>query len=245
MSFAPTRWRLPSARSLQSRIVALFALLMFVDPGRRVPAHQHGRGRRRAQDRRRRARHRRARSSCRVMDQSAQRLVQGARVLSSDFAFRQAISTGDRETIASTLRNHGDRIDAAYMTLIGLDRRVVADSFDSSAEGRPFAFQRLIVQAERDGKAVAMVGVDGALYQVVVVPVLAPVPIAWVAMGFAVQRHVHAGPAPAHGPRRVVREPPAQWLLVAAREHAAGRLRPTLLQEFAAGHLQGDNAPRR
>ena len=54
---------------------------------------------------------------------------------------------------------HGDRIDAAYMTLIGLDRRVAADTIDSGAEGYPFAFPRLIAQAERDGKAVAMVSV--------------------------------------------------------------------------------------
>ena len=122
----------------------------------------------------------------RLMDQSALRLAHGARLLSSDLAFREAIGTGDRETIASVLRNHGDRIDATYMTLIGLDRRVVSDTLDPVEQGAPFPFPRLIAQAERDGKAVAMVHVRGALYQVVVVPVLAPVPTAWVAMGFAV-----------------------------------------------------------
>jgi len=122
----------------------------------------------------------------RLMDQSALRLAHGARLLSSDLAFREAIGTGDREVIASVLRNHGDRIDAAYMALIGLDRRVVSDTLDPVEQGAPFPFPRLIAQAERDGKAVAMVHVRGALYQVVVVPVLAPVPTAWVAMGFAV-----------------------------------------------------------
>src|SRR3954453_14678233 len=179
------RWFAPRARSLQRRIVVLFVLLMLLVQGggfllistagvtgaRQTVADELVTG---------------ERVFTRLLDQSAQRLVQGARVLSADFAFREAISTGDRETIASVLRNHGDRIDAAYMTLIGLDRRVVADTVDSGAEGRAFAFQRLIAQAERDGKAVAMVGMNGALYQVVVVPVLAPVPIAWVVMGFAV-----------------------------------------------------------
>ena len=236
-----TRWRLPLRDSLQGRIVALFVLLMVVVQGggfvlidtagvagaRKTVADELATG---------------ERVFLRVMDQSAQRLAQGARVLSSDFAFRQAISTGDRETIASTLRNHGDRIDAAYMTLIGLDRRVVADSFDSTAEGRPFAFQRLIVQAERDGKAVAMVGVDGALYQVVVVPVLAPVPIAWVAMGFVVNDTFM------QDLRRLTgldvsfasRPPNGWWSLPASTLPVA--MRPTLLQEFAAGHLQGDSA---
>ena len=235
------RWALPAFGSLQSRIVALCLLLMLVVQGggfvlintagvagaRKTVADELATG---------------ERVFLRVMDQSAQRLAQGARVLSSDFAFRQAISTSDRETIASTLRNHGDRIDAAYMTLIGLDRRVVADSFDSSTEGRPFAFQRLIVQAEREGQAVAMVGVDGALYQVVVVPVLAPVPIAWVAMGFAVNDTFM------QDLRRLTglevsfasRPPNGMWSLPASTLPSS--LRPTLLQEFAAGHLQGEAA---
>lgn len=130
-------------RSLQSRIVALFVVLMLAVQGggflltsaagvagaRQTVADELATG---------------ERIFLRVLDQSAQRLVQGARVLSADFAFREAISTADRETIASVLRNHGERIDAAYMTLIGLDRRVIADTFDTAAEGRPFAFQRLI-----------------------------------------------------------------------------------------------------
>jgi len=235
------RWRLPAARSLQSRIVALFVLLMVVVQGggfvlintagvagaRKTVADELATG---------------ERVFLRVMDQSAQRLVQGARVLSSDFALRQAISTGDRETIASTLRNHGDRIDAAYMTLIGLDRRVVADSFDSSAEGRPFAFQRLIAQAERDGKAVAMVGVDGALYQVVVVPVLAPVPIAWLAMGFAVNDMFMQDLRRLTGlDVSFASRPPSGWWSLPASTLPVS-MRPTLLQEFAAGHLQGESA---
>ena len=235
------RRRMPALHSLQSRIVALFVLLMLLVQGggfvlintaglagaRKTVADELATG---------------ERVFLRIMDQSAQRLVQGARLLSSDFAFRQAISSGDRETMSSTLRNHGDRIDAAYMTLIGLDRRVVADSFDSSTEGRPFAFQRLIAQAERDGKAVAMVGVEGALYQVVVVPVLAPVPIAWVAMGFAVNDTFM------QDLRRLTgldvsfasRPPNGLWSLPASTLPVS--MRPTLLQEFAAGHLQGDAA---
>jgi len=233
--------RLPPPRSLQSRIVALFVLLMVVVQGggfllistagvagaRKTVADELATG---------------ERVFMRLLDQSAQRLVQGARVLSSDFAFRDAIATSDRETIASTLRNHGDRIDAAYMTLIGLDRRVVADTLDSDAEGRPFAFQRLIAQAERDGKAVAMVSVNGALYQVVVVPVLAPLPIAWVAMGFAVndtfmqdlRRLTGLDVSFASHP------PNGVWALPAST--LAASMRPTLLQEFASGHLQGEAA---
>jgi HAMP domain-containing protein len=235
------RGRLAPMRSLQSRIVLLFLLLVVVVQGggflltntagvagaRKTVEDELATG---------------ERVFLRVMDQSAQRLVQGARVLSSDFAFRDAISTGDRETIASTLRNHGDRIDAAYMTLIGLDRRVTADTLDAGAEGRAYGFQRLIAQAERDGKAVAMVSINGALYQVVVVPVLAPVPIAWVAMGFAVNDVFM------QDLRRLTgldvsfasRPPNGGWALPASTLPVA--MRPALLQAFAGGQLQGDAA---
>jgi diguanylate cyclase (GGDEF)-like protein len=233
--------RLPPLRSLQSRIVALFVLLMVVVQGggfllistagvtgaRKTVTDELATG---------------ERVFMRLLDQSAQRLVQGARVLSSDFAFRDAIATSDKETIASTLRNHGDRIDAAYMTLIGLDRRVVADTLDPDAEGRAFSFQRLIAQAERDGKAVAMVSKNGALYQVVVVPVLAPLPIAWVAMGFAVNETFM------QDLRRLTgldvsfasRPPNGLWALPASTLPTS--MRPILLQEFASGHLQGETA---
>jgi diguanylate cyclase (GGDEF)-like protein len=181
----PKRSIASKLRSLQGRIVALFiVLLLVVQGGGFLLITGAGMASARVTVAEELATAERV--FLRLMDQSALRLAQGARLLSSDFAFREAIGTGDRETIASVLRNHGDRIDAAYMTLIGLDRRVVSDTLDPAAEGAPFAFQRLIAQAERDGKAVAMVHVRGALYQVVVVPVLAPVPIAWVAMGFAV-----------------------------------------------------------
>jgi diguanylate cyclase (GGDEF)-like protein len=226
-------------RSLQSRIVVLFLLLMLVVQGggfvlisttgvagaRKTVSDELATG---------------ERVFLRLLDQSAQRLSQGARVLSADFAFREAISTGDRETITSVLRNHGDRIDAAYMTLIGLDRRVVADTFDTHAEGRPFAFQRLIAQAERDGKAVAMVGMGRSLYQVVVVPVLAPVPTAWVAMGFAVNDGFMQDLRRLTGldVSFVARSPAGEWTMPAST--LPGVLQPPLLDEFAAGRLQAE-----
>ena len=231
----------PRLRSLQSRIVALFVVLMLIVQGggfllistagvagaRHTVADELATG---------------ERVFLRVLDQSAQRLVQGARVLSADFAFREAISTGDRETIVSVLRNHGDRIDATYMTLIGLDRRVVADTLDPAAEGRPFAFQRLIAQAERDGKAVAMIGVGTNLYQVVLVPVLAPVPIAWVAMGFGVNDTFMQDLRRLTGldVSFATRPPNGMWALPASTLPVS--LRPKLLEEIAASRVSSDEA---
>ena len=49
-----------------------------------------------------------------------------------------------------------------------------------------FPFPNLIAQAEQNQQSSATVLIRGQLYQLVVVPVLAPLPVAWVAIGFAV-----------------------------------------------------------
>ena len=64
----------------------------------------------------------------RLKEQDTERLVQGARLLSADYAFRDAVSSGDSGTIASVLWNHSKRIDADFMMLVGLDGRVIADT---------------------------------------------------------------------------------------------------------------------
>jgi diguanylate cyclase (GGDEF)-like protein len=117
-----------------------------------------------------------------LLEHDTQRLLQGARLLSADYAFRGAIATGDAGTIRSALANHGKRIDADLMVLVGLDQRVLADTLDAST-GDAFAFPALLATAQASRQATAMVLVRGHLYQLVLVPVLAPLPIAWVAVG--------------------------------------------------------------
>ncbi len=121
----------------------------------------------------------------RLLEQNTQRLVEGARLLTADYAFREAVATEDRATIASVLANHGKRIDAAVMMLVALDRRVIVDTLDVDT-GRRFAFPGLLDEAEASHTAAAMVLIRGQLYRLVIVPVLAPLPIAWVAVGFRV-----------------------------------------------------------
>ena len=117
----------------------------------------------------------------RLIDQNRQRLLQAAEVVSKDFAFRQAVATGDSPTIASVLNNHGARI-RPVMLLVSPDnmlRRFVAS-------GGPRDRSHILadpVGAAR-GQGLAIMQYRKRPYQVVVVPVLAPDPIAWVAMGF-------------------------------------------------------------
>ena len=121
----------------------------------------------------------------RLLDQDTHRLVQGARLMSADYTFREVIATRDRDTIASVLMKYGRGIDASLMMIVGLDQRVLGDTLNF-ATGKPFAFPELIAEAEASQKASAMVLIRGQLYQLVVLPVLAPTPIAWVVIGFIV-----------------------------------------------------------
>jgi diguanylate cyclase (GGDEF)-like protein len=171
-------------RSLQSRILALFLLLMasvqvgtfyFINTvgmsaARKTVGETLVSG---------------ARVFDRLLEQDTRRTVQGARLMSADYAFREVISTGDRQTIASVLVNYSKRIDASVMMLIGLDQRVLGDTLGAVVD-QPFPFPTLIAQAEQNEQASATVLIRGQLYQLVVVPVMAPLPVAWVAIGFAV-----------------------------------------------------------
>ena len=116
----------------------------------------------------------------RLLEQNNHQLTQAAEILSLDFAFRQAVATRDLRTTESVLANHGARIGADLIMLVSLDLHVIADTADRRLVGRPFRFSWLIDAAEREGKAAGMeVSDDGRLYQLVVVPVRAPEPIAW------------------------------------------------------------------
>jgi len=121
----------------------------------------------------------------RSLQQEELRLAQGARLLAADYAFREAIATGDRETIVSVLGNHGKRIDADLTMLIGLDGKVIADTLGDTA-ATAFSHPELMKSAQSERQASAMVLIGDRLYQVVLVPVLAPLPVAWVAIGFKV-----------------------------------------------------------
>jgi diguanylate cyclase (GGDEF)-like protein len=121
-----------------------------------------------------------------LIEDNRRQLLQSASILSSDFAFRQAVTTADRGTVLSALGNHGARINADVAMLVGMDGKVFADTQKSDSSGQPFAFPNMILAAEQQRQAAAMVLMNHKLYQLVVVPVLAPLPVGWLAIGFRI-----------------------------------------------------------
>jgi adenylate cyclase len=123
----------------------------------------------------------------RLLEQNSQQLVEATSVLTYDHGFREAVATRDRDTILSALNNHAARIKASGMAVVGLDGKVVADTLDEANAGGAYSYPDLVAKARRQGGRTSAIRLRGdTQYQVVVVPVLAPLPIAWVAMSFVI-----------------------------------------------------------
>lgn len=124
------------------------------------------------------------------LESRREQLESAVRVLTNDFGFRSAVATGDTPTISSALTNHGQRIGADLMVLVDPGGESMASSRRSNdpTAQRDFPFADALTEARRTGGAAAIAPFDGGLYQFFVVPVLAPEPIAWVVVAFAIDR---------------------------------------------------------
>ena len=235
------RWRRPSGfRSFQSRILVFVLVLLtvlpavvslIVDAAATRSARQNLRDEVLVGDR----------VFVRLMRARSERLLEAARLLSADFAFKQAFSTQDAGTIRSAVDNHRARIGADVVTLVSLDHEVVADTLRRHAQGQPFQFPQLLDAAEEKGEASAIVAIDRRYYQIVVVPLLAPVPVAWIGVGFVIDDRlaeelerltlVHVSFVSPEGEGR--------WAIVASTMPISAR--QELMDQF--GRLSGPTAP--
>ena len=124
----------------------------------------------------------------RLLEQNAERLRQGATLLSADYGFRTAVSSGDQHTIQSALENHGQRMGAAVVAL--LDTRLQVRSV-SSGKGLG-TFDQALAQAlpvlSKGEQSSQISTVAGLPYQFVLVPMRAPVLTGWVLMGFPINQ---------------------------------------------------------
>jgi diguanylate cyclase (GGDEF)-like protein len=124
----------------------------------------------------------------RVLEQNSRQLFQAAEVLSRDFGFRDAVTTGDLETVHSALINHGARIGSTATAVISPKGKVIADTLPGDLPGKPFAFDALIAAAEHDGRASGTLLRGRSAFHMVVLPVLAPELVAWAIFGFPIDR---------------------------------------------------------
>ncbi|HEX5065344.1 MAG TPA: EAL domain-containing protein [Myxococcota bacterium] len=126
-----------------------------------------------------------------LLDAREVQLLDRVEILSADFAFREAVATGDRGTIGSVLENHGERVGASLVALVGLDGKVIAGAAPvvgalTPGTPAPEPFRSLLRRAESEGWSAAAALFAGRPYQLVLVPVEAPLRIAWIGMGFTI-----------------------------------------------------------
>jgi diguanylate cyclase (GGDEF)-like protein len=121
----------------------------------------------------------------RQLDDLSGRVASGVQVLALDFALRSAIAPRDEATLLSALRNHGRRVGATQMLLVGVDGRVEADTRGEFAHGAAFPYGDLAERAlQRPASAVVAFG--GGAYWMVVVPVFAPNLVGYIAAAIPV-----------------------------------------------------------
>jgi diguanylate cyclase (GGDEF)-like protein len=120
----------------------------------------------------------------RLLDQRAQRLTTTAQVLAADFGFKEAVATGEADTVGLALLNHGARIGAAFAILVDDQGTRLAASAESEED--PGDIGALLENALTAGSAHGVVLVGGQPKQLVLVPVHVPIRIGWVALGFAI-----------------------------------------------------------
>ena len=115
-------------------------------------------------------------------------LLTAAKVLTSDFGFKQAVATRDAATISSVLYNHSQRIDADLMLLLDLSGQLIStnDDEDNFTDNLQPLMSELLTTAERS----SFVVLNGQLYQVILLPVKTPRTIAYSLVGFKITSDV-------------------------------------------------------
>lgn len=125
-----------------------------------------------------------------VLGSRDEQLFNSSSVLTSDFAFKQAVATRDRATIDSVLFNHGNRISSDMMALLDLNGIVTSSTTNELAADSAFPFPELVEQAKLEGGASTILFIDGKLYQTMLLTVKAPRAIAITVLGFEIDNEL-------------------------------------------------------
>ena len=114
-----------------------------------------------------------------LLEQRSRQLTQTAEIIADDFGFRQAIASNDEDTIISALINHGERINTDLLVLQNVAGEEIASTHDVSELP---VLSDLVAMGNQQGIAI----IDGDIFQLITVPVMAPDLIAWVTLGFTI-----------------------------------------------------------
>lgn len=121
-----------------------------------------------------------------LLQHNGDSLSVGARILAADFGFKAAIASNDHETILSALVNHQSRINADIAIFYSADQSslVVSENLSETEVSEKIA--EVIYAAKNNIQKNNFTIFNNQPYQLVAVPVKAPLTIGWVVMGFEI-----------------------------------------------------------
>ncbi len=123
-----------------------------------------------------------------ALEVRSRQLQDAAQVLAADFGFKAAVASGDRQTIRSALLNHGKRINAGLVLMLGLDGQLQVSSDERLGESGAQRLHAQLRQRQGPGAQRLLMPLGERLYLLVQTTVNAPLPIARVLMGFEVDQ---------------------------------------------------------
>lgn len=130
-----------------------------------------------------------ARTFERIVDDRVRTLGESAARLAQDYGFREAVATEDAPTVLSALRNQAGRLGASIGVITDVDGAQIAALVNGRPTGAaPMISDAIKARAELDGVGAELVVFDGRVYELVVTPVMAPVPVAWLAFGIELDK---------------------------------------------------------
>jgi adenylate cyclase len=119
-----------------------------------------------------------------LVEERAARLLTNSTLLAGDFALKRVIATYDPSTLTSAALNYQQRIGVDLLWITDETGVLLADSLSRQSSGKALAAFPPVSQALSSGEASAAVAeVDGALLQLVAVPVLGPDIIGFLVLG--------------------------------------------------------------
>lgn len=120
----------------------------------------------------------------RVLQSREDLLYISATVLTADFGFKQAVASKDTDTINSALINHGQRIQADLMALISLNGDTITSVPTALESNQAFPYPQVMADIAKQGGYSSLMMLNNQLYQVIMLTVDAPTPIAIALVGF-------------------------------------------------------------
>lgn len=114
----------------------------------------------------------------------------GAKILAADFGFKAAIASNDIETIASALSNHQSRIqaDVAILSSSFYNRLIMSE--DLSQNDLEAQIKQVISNTQNGTGNIDFIILNDQPFQLVAVPVKAPLTVGWIVMGFKINNQL-------------------------------------------------------